>query len=190
MSRLLKGARNAAFGLTSLILAALPFEAGAADRVFLNLAGIPGSSIVAGHLNWMDVLSFSFGASSPATIGAAGTGATAGRPDVSSITVMKLADRADVPLLRTLLMGAKIATGTLDIVGTVGATQEVVARINLTNARITSVQTSGSNSTPTVSVSIAYEKIQLINNQYNASGAASGQDSFTYDVAKNAITTP
>jgi type VI secretion system secreted protein Hcp len=190
VSRLLTGARTAVFGVASLILAALPFEASAADKVFLSLQGIAGSSIQVGHLNWMDILSFSFGAASNATIGATGTTATAGRPDVSSITVMKLADRADVPMLRSLLLGAKIPTGTLDIVGTVGTTQETVARINLTNARITSVQTSGSNSTPVVSVSIAYEKIQLINNQYSVSGSVSGQDSVTYDVLKNAVTTP
>jgi len=191
MSRLLTGARTAVFGVASLVLAALPFSASAADKVLLNLQGIPGSSPVAGHLNWMDILSFSFGASNAGATVGTGTTARAGRPDVSSITVMKLADRADVPLLRNLLLGAKIPTGTLDIVGTTAVgTLETVARINLTNARVTSVQTSGSNSTPVVSVSINFEKIQLINNQYSAAGAASGQDSVTYDVLKNAVTTP
>jgi type VI secretion system secreted protein Hcp len=194
MSRLLASARVVVFGVGSLVLAALPFGATAADKVLLNLAGISGSSMVAGHLNWMDILSFSFGASNAGAVGpAAGGGgvAKAARPDVSSITVMKLADRADVPLLRSLLLGSKIPTGTLDIVGTAGATQETVARINLTGARVTNVQTSGSSETPVVSVSISFDKIQLVNNQYNpATGAVSGQDSVTYDVLKNAVSTP
>jgi hypothetical protein len=58
------------------------------------------------------------------------------------------------------------------------------------SAAVTSVQTSGSNETPVVSVSIAFEKIQLINNQYNATGAVSGSDSVTWDVLKNAASTP
>jgi type VI secretion system secreted protein Hcp len=187
MSRLLAGSRAAVFGVASMIFAALPFGASAADKIVLTLQGISGSSTLAGHLNWMDILSFSFGANAATSVGT--TGASAGKVAVSTIQVMKVADRADVPLLRSLLTGARIATGTLDIVGP--STQETVARINLTNARVTSLQTSGSNETPVVSVSIAFEKIQLINNQYNpATGAVSGSESVTWDVLKNAVSTP
>jgi type VI secretion system secreted protein Hcp len=189
MSRLLPSARATVFGVASMIFAALPFGASAADKIVLTLQGISGSSTLAGHLNWMDILSFSFGANAAASVGT--TGASAGKAAVSTIQVMKLADRADVPLLRSLLIGARIPTGTLDIVGpSIGTAQETVARINLTNARVTSVQTSGSNETPVVSVSIAFEKIQLINNQYNATGAVSGSESVTWDVLKNAASTP
>jgi type VI secretion system secreted protein Hcp len=190
MSRVLASSRAALFGVASMIFAALPLGASAADKIALTLQGISGSSTLAGHLNWMDILSFSFGANAATSVGT--TGVSAGKVAVSTIQVMKVADRADVPLLKSLLTGARIPTGTLDIVGpSTGTTQETVARINLTNARVTSVQTSGSGEVPVVSVSIAFEKIQLINNQYNpATGAVSGSESVTWDVLKNAVSTP
>lgn len=191
MSRLLASSRAAVFGVASMIFAVLPFGASAADKIVLTLQGISGSSTLVGHPNWMDIPSFSFGANVATSVG---TGAAAGKAAVSAavstLQVMKVADRADVPLLRSLLIGTKIPTGTLDIVGASGATQETVARVNLTNAFITSVQTSGSNETPVVSVSIAFEKIQLINNQYNPAGAVSGSESVTWDVVKKVATTP
>jgi type VI secretion system secreted protein Hcp len=189
MFRLSSSMRTAVSGAALTILAGLPFAASAADQVFLNLDGIQGSSPQANHLHWMDILSFSFGVSEPSIAGA-GTGGTVARPDFSTINVMKLADRADVPMLRDLLMGTAIKSGTLDIVGQAGATAQSVARVRLTNAKIVSVQTSGSSETPAVSVSIAFEKIQFITFLYGPDGSLNGQESVSYDVLTNTISQP
>jgi type VI secretion system secreted protein Hcp len=187
MIGLLAGARTALFAAASTILVALPFQASAADQVFLRFDGIQGSSVQAGHLNWMDVLSFSFGVDEAASF--SGTVAS-GKPNFSTINVVKLADRADVPMLRHLLTGAHIPSGTLDIVGQVGATPESVAQVKLANAVITNVQTSGSGQTPVVSVSIAFEKIQLITSVYRPDGSIAGVESVTYDVLTNTVSVP
>jgi type VI secretion system secreted protein Hcp len=189
MFRLSSSVRTAVSGAALTILAAVPFEASAADQVFLNLQGIDGSSVQATHLHWMEILSFAFGVSEPSSI-AATTGSSAGKPDFSTINVLKLADRADVPMLRDLLMGAAIPSGTLDIVGPVGAAPQSVAKVKLTNAKIVSVQTSASTETPAVSVSIAFEKIQFITYLYGADGSLNGQESVTYDVLTNTTSQP
>jgi type VI secretion system secreted protein Hcp len=185
-------ARTAAWTAASIVLLALPARAGAADQIFLKLDGVQGSSQASGHVGWIEILSFSFGVSEPATTGTAtGGGGSRAKPDFSTLNVMKLADRADVPILQRLLTGRVISTATLDIVSTNGeARPEVVDQVKLTNAIIEDLQTSGANATPSVSLSIGFEKIQLVTNLYGADGAAAGTESVTYDLRTNRVTVP
>ena len=60
-------------------------------EAFLKIEGIPGESRKDGHKDEIDILSFSFGASNPTTIGK-GSGAGASQVSISSFNIMKMTD--------------------------------------------------------------------------------------------------
>jgi len=62
-----------------------------AVEIFLKLDGIDGESEKKGAEKWIEVFSFSNGASNPSSV-AFGTGSGAGKVDISSISLQKQLD--------------------------------------------------------------------------------------------------
>ena len=65
---------------------------------FLKIDGVNGEATRKGFEKQMEILSFSWGASNPSTIGAGGGGGGGGKVSVSSFNVMKKSDAAS-PIL-------------------------------------------------------------------------------------------
>lgn len=135
----------------------------AAYDAFLKISGITGESTDPAHTNEIPVLSFSFGMSNPATIGSGGAGGiSAGKVSFSDLNIMKTVDAASVPLALACAQGTHFSTVTLTLRDQSGGQVEFY-KVKLTEALITSVQTSGSaggDTRPTESISIAFQKIE------------------------------
>ena len=78
-------------------------------EAFLKIEGIPGESRKAGHPDEIDILSFSFGASNPTTVGK-GTGAGASQVAISSFNIMKQTDLSSTALFLRCAKGEHIPT--------------------------------------------------------------------------------
>jgi type VI secretion system secreted protein Hcp len=124
-------------------------EALAAFRTFLLVPGIPGESVDADHRDWIDILSMSQGAVS-----------TKKSVACSDLSVMKYLDRSGPPLWAAAAMGQAFAEVRLEVVRE-GDMPMVVYDVRLTNARVTSISTSGSSELPVESVSFSYQSLTL-----------------------------
>ena len=132
-----------------------------AVNAYLIIDGRPGPST--SKQNAIDVLSFSFGASQTAVIGAGSSGgeARAGRADVSNLTIMKVLDKTSPLLFDDCVTGNYLAKVDLIYDKPMGDQQEDYFKIHMENALITSVQLSGSSENPVESVSFAFSKIKV-----------------------------
>jgi type VI secretion system secreted protein Hcp len=132
-----------------------------AVNAYLIIDGRPGPST--SRQDAVDILSFSFGASQTAVIGAGSSGgeARSGRADVANVTVMKVTDKLSPLLFDDCVTGNIYKTVDVLYDKPVGDSQEDYFKIHMENAMITSIQLSGSNENPTESVSFAFGKIKV-----------------------------
>ncbi|HET8549513.1 MAG TPA: type VI secretion system tube protein Hcp [Bryobacteraceae bacterium] len=65
--------------------------------MLLQIEGVEGESQIQGKSGWIDILSYSLGASNPSSV-ATGMGSGAGKVSVSSLSVQKVIDKA-TPIL-------------------------------------------------------------------------------------------
>jgi len=135
-----------------------------AVNAYLVIDGIPGPST--SKSGAIDVLSFSFGASQTAVLGAGSSGgeARAGRADLSNVTIMKVLDKTSPALFADCVSGTFLKKVDLIYDKAMGDKQEDYFALHMTDALITSVQLSGSNENPMESVSFAFSKIQVAYN--------------------------
>jgi len=133
--------------------------------------------------NYIDLDSWSWGASNPAALG--GKGLAAGKPSLSDFTCSFMLDSGSFQIGADLTKGTHVANCTF--VGRKtggGGTPYNYLVITLTNCFITSFATGGgSTGVPPASIAIAYEKIQYqYYTQDTASGSVTLAGQFTYDI--------
>ena len=127
-------------------------------RTYMLIPGIPGSSVDADHKDWIEVLSMSQGVST-----------TKKSLACSDVSIMKTLDQAGPALWAAAAMRQVFPEVRIEVART-GETSGVVYDIRLTNARVTSTQTSGSSELPTESVSFSYDSITLTFNFQDVKG--------------------
>lgn len=132
-----------------------------AVNAYLKLDGRPGAST--SKKDYIDVMSFSFGASMQHVIGpgAAGAESRVGRADVHNLTVMKVVDKTSPLLFQDCVTGSIIKTADLIYAKAGGSQQDDYYKIHMEHVLITSVQNSGSNENPSESISFAFEKVKV-----------------------------
>jgi len=132
-----------------------------AVNAYLIIDGRPGPST--SKQNAIDILSFSFGASQTAVIGAGSSGgeARSGRANLADVSIMKVADKTSPLLFDDCVTGNIYKTVDVIYDKPVGDSQEDYFKIHMENAMITSVQLSGSSENPVESVSFAYAKVKV-----------------------------
>ena len=128
-------------------------------RTYMYVPGIPGSSVDADHPDWIEVLSMSQGVSS-----------TKKAVACSDLSIMKSLDEAGPALWAAAAMGQVFQEIRIEVVNNGGDARAVVYDIRLSNARVTSTQTSGSSELPTESVSFSYQSIRLTFNPQDPKG--------------------
>ena len=90
-----------------LVLSAVPAHA---DDMFLQLGDVAGDVTAAPYQNWINIASWSWGATNSTTV-AAGTGYSAGKAAVSALTLMKSADSGTPRLVDAVVRGAHFPQG-------------------------------------------------------------------------------
>jgi type VI secretion system Hcp family effector len=144
-------------------LLAMPFSALAAGDIVIQAVGsvqglIQGEAVVPGHLNWIDVFSFSHGVSTP--IGP--NGLPTGPPQTSLLSIMGRFDRSTVKLFTAHSTQETFSNFRMEWVQ--AGTAQTLIRYELVNARLIDAQESGSaggDVTPTVSMSFSYSRINI-----------------------------
>jgi type VI secretion system secreted protein Hcp len=130
---------------------------------YLKLKGIDGESTAEGMTKTIEIFSFSFGASNPATIGPQGGGIGTGRVSISSLNLMKRTDYTSPALFEHCCTGKHIPVANL-YCRKAGGKQGVFLELELTECVVESVQWSGSSGgddVPTESVSLAFQKVKF-----------------------------
>ncbi|MGA9668440.1 MAG: type VI secretion system tube protein Hcp, partial [Terracidiphilus sp.] len=125
---------------------------------FLKLDGISGESVDDKHKDWIQILSFSWGAHQVTSV--AGTGGSgAGKADLADLSIMKYLDKSTTPLFKALTTGAHIKTGNMEAVKS-GGNGKPFLKVDFKELFVTSIQLSGSSEIPTESVSFSYNEIK------------------------------
>lgn len=141
-------------------------------EAFLKIEGIPGESRKQGHADEIDILSFSFGASNPTTVGK-GTGAGASQVSISSFNIMKSTDLSSAPLFLRCAKGEHIPTAIITLRKAGGTNPLEYLQYKFTKVYVDSIQWSGSSGgddTPTESLSLAFEKVEIAYSSQNDDG--------------------
>jgi type VI secretion system secreted protein Hcp len=154
-----------------------------AVNAYLIVDGIPGPST--SKSGAIDILSFSFGASNTAVIGAGSSGgeARAGRANLSDVSVMKVLDKTSPLLFDHCVSGDYLKKVDILYDKPMGASQEDYFKIHMEDALITSVQLSGSSENPVESISFAFSKVKVSYNP-EEDGALKGFIDKGFDVLK------
>lgn len=150
---------------------------------YLLIDGVTGESKAEGMTNYIELDSFSFGASNPADVG--GGGLSAGKCSLSDFSFSCAIDSASYQILKNLYAGTHIATSTFKSRKSGGGGSPFVyLTVIMTNCYITSQGTGGgSQGVPTQSVSIAYEQIEFdYYTQDTSSGAVQLAGAATYNI--------
>lgn len=132
-----------------------------AVNAYLIIKGVPGPST--SKTNAIDILSFSFGASQTAVIGAGSSGgeARSGRANLQDVSIMKVVDKTSPQLFEDCVLGTYLDEVDIVYDKPLGSTQEDYYKIHMEDALITSIQHSGSSENPVESLSFAFSKIKV-----------------------------
>ena len=154
-----------------------------AVNAYLIVDGRPGPST--SKPNAIDILSFSFGASMQAVIGAGSSGgeARSGRANVQDVTIMKVLDKTTPLLFDDCVTGNYLKKVDIIYDKPMGDNQEDYFKIHMEDALITSIQLSGSQENPVESISFAFSKIKVSYNP-EEEGALKGFIDKGFDVLK------
>jgi type VI secretion system secreted protein Hcp len=143
-------------------------------EAFLKIEGIPGESRKQGHADEIDILSFSFGASNPTTVGK-GTGAGASQVNLSSFNIMKSTDLASTALFLRCAKGEHIPTAIVTLRKAGGENALEYLQYKFSKVYVDNIQWSGSSGgddSPTESLSLAFEKVEIVYSQQGEGGTA------------------
>jgi type VI secretion system Hcp family effector len=155
-----------------------------ASDAYLKLEGIKGESQAQGMTDYIELDSFSFGASNPADVG--GKGLSAGKCSLSDFSCTFGVDQASYQILKALYTGQHIAKGTFSLRESGGgANPYIYLTVIMTNCYVTNDSIGGGSSgKPSQSMSVAYEKIEYqYFTQDTSTGAVTLAGSATYDIA-------
>src|SRR5262245_54227949 len=137
----------------------MPFDA------FFKFATIPGESTDDKHKEWIEVLSYSWGASQAGGGSASSTGAHTGqRVDISDFSFVHTLDKASPKLFEACCTGSHIADATLELCKAGGDKQKYMS-YKLTDVIVSQVRPGGSaqggDALPLEEVSVRFAKVQL-----------------------------
>jgi type VI secretion system secreted protein Hcp len=163
--------------------AALVVAPARADDMYLQLGDVAGDVTAAPYQNWINIASWSWGATNSTTV-AAGTGYSAGKAAVSALTLMKSADSGTPRLVDALVRGAHFPKAALAVRRSSDGWEYL--RIRLEDVLVTSDQLSAGGERPEESVAVTFARYVL---DYKP-GPGKPTVSYGWDVGKNAPFNP
>lgn len=162
-----------------------------ASDYYLKIDTVKGEATAKGMTDYMEIYSFSFGASNPSTIGSQGGGSSAGKVSLSSFNIMKRTDSASPTLFQACCTGNHFKDAIVEVKKATGKDGEQQTFIKYTFAQvyIDSVQWSGSSggdTYPTESVSFSFENVEVNYFPQDAKGKiATASIDASWDLTKN-----
>lgn len=159
---------------------------------YLKITGpdVDGEATAKDMEKWIEVYSFSWGASNPTTVGSGSTGLSAGKVSVSSFNIMKKSETSSAKLFAACCAGQHYQKAEVQMrkaTGTDGG-QKCFLKYTFEDVMIESIQWSGStggDDTPTESISLAFGKVKIdYSKQDEKTGAMSNAGSASWDLTK------
>lgn len=156
---------------------------------YLKLSDVPGECTVSGHEGWIEIFSFSWGASNPTTVGGGKTGISASRVTISSFNVMKKTEKSSPKLFAICCSGSHIPEAQVVMRKATGESggQKPFLIYKFTDVMVESIQwsgTSGGDDTPSESVSFAFAKCEITYFQQDSKGVLSKAGEASWDLTK------
>jgi len=161
----------------------MPFDA------FVKLSTVPGESTDDKHKEWIEILSFSWGASQAGGGSASVTGAHAGqRVDIQDFSFVHYLDKASPKLFKACATGEHISEVTLELCKAGGEKQKYMT-YKMSDAMVSSVRPGGSakggDALPLEEVSVRFAKVQLEYVPIDKTGKPQGTVPAGWDLAAN-----
>ncbi len=151
---------------------------------------VEGESTAKDMDKYIEIYSFSWGASNPTTVGPGSSGLAAGRASVSSFNVMKKTEKSSPMLFAACCAGQhykKAEVVMRKATGTDGG-QKPFLKYTFEDVMVESIQWSGSSGgddTPTESVSFAFAKVKIdYYKQDEATGSMASAGNASWDLTK------
>ena len=157
-----------------------------ANDMYLKLEGIDGESTDSKHAKWIEISSYSLGATQAGSFGSGQGGLSGGRVNFTDLTVAKTVDAASPDLLLHCCNGKHIPTVTLEVCQAIGDKHCYIQYV-LTDVMVTSVQPGGSTGgdKPLESVSMAFDQIKWTYTPVSQAGAAADAIDRTWSIKEN-----
>jgi len=159
-----------------------------ATDMYLQLDGVSGESTRQNFVGWIELNSFSFGASNPVSIGTGSTGAGAGKVSLSSFNVMKQTDASSPVLFQKCCMGQHFAKAQVALNKAGGTSPVKFLVYDFTELYTESVQWSGGGGedTPAEAISFAFASVNVTYTPQKTDGTAGSAVVAGWDVKANA----
>ncbi len=141
---------------------------------FLKIDGVNGESTRKGFEKQIEIQSFSWGASNPATIGAGGGGGGGGKVSVSSFNIMKRSDASSPLLFQACCQGDHYPKAVVTLNKAGGKAAVDFIKYEFEKVYVENIQWSGAtggDDTPTESVSFAFGKVSVTYTPQNPDGS-------------------
>ena len=156
---------------------------------FMMIDGVAGEATRAGFEGWIELYSFSFGASNPVTIGTGTTGGGGGKVSVSSFNIMKKTDSASPVFFQHCCEGKHFPTASVTMNKSTGDSTAPLNYLTyeFTEVFVESIQWSGSaggDDTPTESCSFAFGSVKINYTPQEATGAPGSPIRGSWDQTK------
>ena len=151
----------------------------------LKCGSIKGESAASKHMDEIEILSWSWGASNPTTI--VGSGMSAGKVSVSDLSFTKHVDKSSPKLLELCITGKHVDEATLYCgKSTGGKTPDDFLTIKLKEVYVSSFQVGGSSGEDvgSESLSLSYGSINYDYKAQDKAGTLSSAGNVEYDVRK------
>jgi type VI secretion system secreted protein Hcp len=156
----------------------------------INSPTVAGEATQNNFAAWIEIYSFSWGASNPTTVSSGQAGLSAGKVSISSFNVMKKADVSSPPLFAACSAGQHYGGAVVNLLKATGVSgeQQIFWTYTFTDVMVESIQWSGSSGgddTPTESVSFAFAKVQVdYFKQDTATGSMTNSGTASWDLTK------
>lgn len=149
---------------------------------YLELDGVEGESTRAGYEDLIQVQSFSFGASNPASIGT-GTGAGTGRAELSRFVVTKKTDAASTALFGACCAGTHFTNAKISVLKAGGEEALPYLTYEFDKVFVEAIEWSGGQGGDDAmeTVSFAFGKVDILYQSQADEGTASGTYAASYD---------
>lgn len=154
--------------------------------MFLKIEGLDGESRDKAHADEIDILAWSWGASSSGTMHVGGGGG-AGKASIQDISITKWVDKASKGLMEYCVTGKHFGSGQLTVRKAGGEPLEYI-KIELEAVLITSISTGGSGGEDrlTENVTLNFKKFKYIYTPQKEDGTGDAELDFAWDIAENA----
>jgi len=146
-----------------------------------------GESTDSSYSKWIELDSFSFGASNPSDIGSARPGSGTGKVQISSFAVTKKTDNASPDLFLACCQGNHFDTATV-LMRKAGGGQNVYLQFDFKEVYLDSIQWNGATGTedrPSEAVTLSFSQVKITYTPQTTSGAKGTPNVKGWDLTTN-----